>query len=140
MKKASSANLKPKYGKKLYEPWMDYKEDLQPSTPGTTPSAPAAPAGPPRYRFNSEYAESVSLTPSVASASTKRAPPVIRTPSGTPTRTPTRTPTHTPATRKSTPKPASKEQTSTGTKQLVRRTPTPPPPYPQSADYSHDKK
>ncbi|EPB79730.1 hypothetical protein ANCCEY_01104 [Ancylostoma ceylanicum] len=141
MNKAPSANLKPKHGKKLYEPWMDYKEDLQPSTPDSTPSAPAAPADPPRYRFNSEYAESVSRTPSIASVSAKPAPPIIRTPSRTPTtRTLTRTPTRTPTAGKPTPKAASREATPTGTKQLVRRTPTPPPSYPQSTDYSKDKK
>ncbi|KAK6737664.1 hypothetical protein RB195_020026 [Necator americanus] len=156
MKKAS-ASLKRRDGQQLYEPWMDYKEDTRVSTLEGTPPAPAGTAQT-RYRFNNEYAESVS-TPSVASISTKRAPPLIRTPS------------RTPSSRKSTPKPTSAEQMlkarlasadrppskpkpssadqSTSKQppsrgQSVPRTRsiarTPPPPYTTKADYSNDQK
>ncbi|XGW08793.1 hypothetical protein V3C99_011254, partial [Haemonchus contortus] len=49
-----------KVGRNIYEPWMDYKGDYRRVSTTTDAASNAAPS---RYRFASEYAESVPETP-----------------------------------------------------------------------------
>ncbi|CAJ0607038.1 unnamed protein product [Cylicocyclus nassatus] len=62
MKKAPSVLIKSKQGQKIYEPWMDYKEDSRPSTITSAPTITTPEAVESHYRFSDAYAETASTT------------------------------------------------------------------------------
>uniref|UniRef100_A0A7I4Y7W9 Uncharacterized protein n=1 Tax=Haemonchus contortus TaxID=6289 RepID=A0A7I4Y7W9_HAECO len=59
-RKVNVRNRESKFGRNIYEPWMDYKGDYRRVSTTTDAASNAAPS---RYRFASEYAESVPETP-----------------------------------------------------------------------------